>query len=55
MGLSEAFGLDRGKQAQWKAFLSRNRLTAPDLDAVVAELALFVAPLLSAARMSAAR
>ena len=52
-GLSEAFGQDPGKQAQWKAFLSRNRLVAPDLEAVVAELALFVTPTLGAARESA--
>ena len=54
-GLSEAFGQDPGKQAQWKAFLSRNRLVAPDLEAVVAELALFVTPTLGAARESAVR
>jgi len=50
MGLSDAFALDRGKQAQWQAFLSRNRLTAPSLEVVVAEVAAFAMPALDAAR-----
>jgi len=32
IGLSEEFGTDRGKIAQWKAFLSKNSLSAPPLD-----------------------
>ncbi len=53
-GLTEAFALDQGKRAQWRAFLSRNRLEAPDLEIVVAELALFVAPAVRVARGLAA-
>lgn len=50
IGLSDAFALDRGKRAQWQAFLSRNRLTAPSLEVVVAEVAAFAMPALDAAR-----
>ncbi len=41
-GLSEEFALDSQKQAQWSAFLRRNRLQAPDLETVVAEIRVFV-------------
>ena len=41
-GLTEAFATDAQKQAQWNAFLRRNRLSAPDLEAVVDELRTFV-------------
>jgi hypothetical protein len=34
-GLSVEFGTDKGKNAQWKAFLSKNGLSAPQLDQVV--------------------
>lgn len=40
-GLTDAFATDAQKQAQWTAFLRRNRLTAPALAAVVAELRAF--------------
>jgi len=41
-GLSDEFSVDAQKQAQWNAFLRRNRLTEPDLDAVGAEIRTFV-------------
>ena len=37
-GLSEAFAGDAAKRAQWKAFLEKNRLQAPSLEEVVAEI-----------------
>lgn len=37
-GLSEAFTGDAAKRAQWKAFLEKNRLKAPSLEEVVAEI-----------------
>ena len=37
-GLSNAFADDAAKQAQWRAFLDKNRLKGPELDAVVAEI-----------------
>jgi predicted nucleotidyltransferase component of viral defense system len=37
-GLSEAFAGDAAKRAQWKAFLAKNRLQAPSLEEVVAEI-----------------
>ncbi len=40
-GMTNEFGRDRQKQAQWRAFLSKNRLSAPDLEATVAELRAF--------------
>jgi predicted nucleotidyltransferase component of viral defense system len=41
-GLSDEFALDAAKQAQWQAFLRKNRLHAPDLVAVVAEIGAFI-------------
>lgn len=41
-GMSEDFSADVQKQSQWNAFLRRNRLAAPDLNAAVAELRAFV-------------
>lgn len=41
MGLSEHFAANGDKPKQWRAFLTRNRLDAPSLDEVVAELAAF--------------
>jgi predicted nucleotidyltransferase component of viral defense system len=50
-GLTAAFSGDVQKQRQWKAFVARNRLDAPALDAVVEALAIFVEePLALAAR-----
>lgn len=40
-GLTDAFATDAQKQSQWVAFLRRNRLDAPALAAVVAELRAF--------------
>lgn len=37
-GLSDAFASDAVKRSQWQAFLSRNRIEAPSLDDVVAEI-----------------
>nr|WP_255703465.1 nucleotidyl transferase AbiEii/AbiGii toxin family protein [Lysobacter sp. GX 14042] len=37
-GLSRAFAQDAQKNAQWRAFLKRNRLMAPDLEVAVAEI-----------------
>ena len=41
VGLTDAFAHDSMKQTQWQAFLRKNRLAAPDLGNVVAELAAF--------------
>lgn len=38
IGLAEEFCADKDKIAQWKAFLTKNRLTAPDLGSVVAAI-----------------
>lgn len=40
--LSSVFSEDSGKRRQWRAFLSKSRLDAQDLDAVVAHVAAFV-------------
>jgi hypothetical protein len=37
-GLSDAFAADATKQAQWKAFLKKNRLPPADLDDIVIRL-----------------
>jgi hypothetical protein len=39
VGLSAEFARDAQKQGQWRAFLDRNRLEAPDLETVISELA----------------
>ncbi|MES3004343.1 MAG: nucleotidyl transferase AbiEii/AbiGii toxin family protein [Pseudomonadota bacterium] len=49
-GLTPAFSLDREKAAQWKAFLTRNRLEGPALEDVVQELGDFIIGPLVAAR-----
>jgi hypothetical protein len=41
-GLMDSFANESGAQAQWKAFLARNRLEAPSLAEVVAEIRGFV-------------
>jgi hypothetical protein len=49
LGLTDEFARDHAKLAQWKAFLSRNRLEAPALAEVVEEIGRFLArPLLLA-------
>ena len=51
LGLTEAFATDPQKRAQWKGFLARNRIEAPSLDEVVAEVrAAFEMPLLDAGK-----
>jgi len=46
LGLSDEFAKDPSKQAQWKAFLGKNRLDAPTFDTVVIDVRAFVrAPL----------
>ena len=50
LGLTEAFALDPAKQRQWQAFLGRNRLQAPLLVQVVADVRDFVAAPLALAR-----
>lgn len=52
VGLTAEFASDGAKQGQWRAFLKRGRLEAPDLAAVVAELAGVVAPLLGTPQAS---
>lgn len=49
-GLSDAFAGDAAKQAQWRQFLSRNRLDAPDLGQVVSEVRQLIAEPLNRAR-----
>ena len=49
-GQSDEFSRDAGKRAQWAAFLGKNRLEAPALEPVVAEVRRFVAAPLAAAR-----
>jgi Nucleotidyl transferase AbiEii toxin, Type IV TA system len=49
IGLSDEFARDAGKKAQWKAFLGKNRLDAPSLEEVEAEVREFIAPALKAA------
>jgi hypothetical protein len=50
VGLSDEFARDAAKRTQWAAFLSRNRLEAPGLDEVVAEVRDFVTEPLRLAR-----
>ncbi len=37
-GLSDEFAKDAAKQSQWRAFLGKNQLQAPDLLVVVTEI-----------------
>jgi hypothetical protein len=50
LGLGDEFTLDPTKQAQWRAFLRKNRLDAPRLEEAVAEIRKFVAAPLRQAR-----
>lgn len=53
LGLSEEFWLDAAKLTQWRAFKARNRLEAPELEAVIREVYDFVEkPLAIARRLS---
>lgn len=50
VGLTIAFASDKAKQQQWRAFLQRSRLQAPDLGEVVEEIAPEVARILAVDR-----
>jgi predicted nucleotidyltransferase component of viral defense system len=50
LGLSDEFAHDTAKRAQWMAFLGKNRLEAPALEDVIAEVRRFVAEPLVLAR-----
>lgn len=50
IGLSDEFARDAAKRAQWRAFLSKNRLDAPMLDEVIGEVRRFVTEPLKLAR-----
>jgi len=52
LGLSDEFARDAAKRAQWKAFLGKNRIEAPTLDEVIAEVRRFVTEPLTLARKS---
>jgi len=47
IGLSDTFAADQQKQRQWRAFLQKNRLDEIALQAVIAELRLWLVPLLA--------
>lgn len=49
VGLTDEFARDATKVTQWKGFLQKNRLEAPSLDEVVAEVRRFAQPVLKAA------
>lgn len=51
LGLSDEFARDAAKRAQWQAFLGKNRLDAPTLGEVIAEIQRFVAEPLALARL----
>ena len=53
LALTPEFAEVEGKRRQWEAFLDRNRIDAPaeSLDAVVRKIALFLGPVLAAARV----
>ena len=49
LGLTDAFAQDAQKQAQWRAFLRKNRLEALALGEVIAALHAFLLPIIKAA------
>jgi predicted nucleotidyltransferase component of viral defense system len=49
-GLSDAFSADAGRQAQWRAFLAKNRLQVSDLAEVVSAIRERLMPVLEQAR-----
>jgi len=55
LGLTDEFARDTAKVTQWKAFLGKNRLDAPSLDVVVADVRAFVEKPLRLARERQAR
>lgn len=52
-GLDDAFAADAGRQAQWRAFLDRNRLQGPPLQEMLSEIRDGLAPALERARRKA--
>jgi predicted nucleotidyltransferase component of viral defense system len=52
-GLTDAFAQDARKQAQWQAFLKKNRLQALALNDVIAALVAFMLPVIKAANTNA--
>ena len=52
-GLTDAFAQDAQKQAQWQAFLRKNRLEALALNDVIAALVTFMLPVIKAANANA--
>ena len=48
-GLTDDFAQDTQKQTQWQAFVAKNRLEAPELEDLVAELRDFLLPPIAAA------
>lgn len=55
LGLDDQFARDKVKQAQWNAFLAKNRLKGPTLDVVVREVRAFLKVPLSQAFKSGER
>lgn len=53
VGLSDAFSADAGRQAQWSAFLNKNRLQRPGLPEVVSEIRACLTSALEQARRTA--
>lgn len=49
-GLSDGFAADAAKRTQWRQFLVKNRIEAPALDEVIAEIRAFIAEPLKLAR-----
>jgi hypothetical protein len=52
-GLSDAFSVDAGRQAQWRAFLDKNRLQGPRLPEIVREIRKGLTPAIERARRNA--
>ena len=52
-GLTAGFAQDAQKQAQWNAFLKKNKLEALSLDEVIAALRIFMLPIIEAASRDA--
>lgn len=50
LGLTSEFALDALKQKQWRAFLEKNRIEAPALEAVIEEIAAVLSESLGTAR-----
>ncbi len=47
IGLSDEFAEDAAKLAQWRGFIKKNRLEAPELPAVIEEIRAFLLPVLA--------